>query len=69
MLLIKYTVYRCIDKNNEYNIIYNVYKHEKLKDYYIASFRKKDHMKKFLSLLDCTEDEIYISNILKKENE
>ena len=69
MKMIKYTVYKCVDTRNKYNVIYNVYKHEKLRDYYIASFRKKKHLKKFLSVLDCTEDEIYISNVLVKEEE
>ena len=67
--MIKYTVYKCIDSRNKYNTLYNVYQHEKLKDYYIASFRKKEHLKKFLSVLDCTEDEIYISNVLVKEEQ
>lgn len=65
--MIKYTVYKCIDNRNKYNVMYNVYQHEELKDYYIASFRKKEHLKKFLSLLDCTEDEIFISNLLVKD--
>ena len=67
--MIKYTVYKCIDTKNKYNVIYNVYQHEKIRDYYIASFRKKEHLKKFLSVLDCSEDEIYISNLLTKNME
>lgn len=65
--MIKYVVYKCIDNRNKYNVMYNVYQHEKLKDYYIASFRKREHLEKFLTVLDCDEDEIYISNVLKKE--
>ena len=65
--MIKYTVYKCIDTRNKYNTIYNVYKHEKLRDYYIASFRKREHLEKFLSLLECEKDEIYISNLLVEE--
>ena len=67
--MIKYTVYKCIDNRNKYNVIYNVYQHEKIRDYYIASFRKKEHLKKFLSVLDCTEDEIFISNVLVKDEQ
>lgn len=66
---LEYTVYKCLNKNNDQNVMYNLYKHDLGGDFYIATFRYLDDLKKFVTTLDIQDDEIYYSNILKKTEE
>ena len=65
--MLKYTVYRCMDTNNKFNVMYNLYKHDLSGDFYLATFRKLEDLRLFLSVKDVDDTEVYFSNILRKE--
>lgn len=62
---IEYTVYKCMNENNDE--MYNLYKHDLGGDFYLATFRYLEDLKKYLTLLDIEDDgELYFSNVLKR---
>ena len=67
--MLKYTVYLCKSQSDTMckNVLYNLYKHNLGGDFYLATFRYLDDLKKFLTLLDVSDGEVYFSNVLKKE--
>ena len=68
--MLKYTVYRCVDRRNKYNLMFNLYKHDlKMGDFYVATFRRLTDLKKFLEVLDVDDGEVYFSNVLRKEED